>query len=287
MKTSEIHFRDPFVLVYDGKYYLYGSRGKTCWGHDDGFDVYIGTDLENWEGPHECFHNDGSFWCDYNYWAPEVHFWRGKFYMFASFKPEGKCRGTAILEADSPIGPFKPLTDGCITPSDWECLDGTFYVSRDDKPYMVFCHEWTQIVDGEICCMPLTDDLRAPAGKARKLFNATAAPWACTAKMDNGFEGYVTDGPFMWRTIEGKLLMLWAGFSGSGYTEGLAVSDNDEIDGNFEQISPLFEKDGGHGMVFKALDGQLYMLLHSPNKPPLERPRFYRIAEKEGRLVKL
>jgi len=51
MKNGEINIRDPFVLVYDGKYYLYGTRGATCWGPADGFDVYVGTDLEHWDGP--------------------------------------------------------------------------------------------------------------------------------------------------------------------------------------------------------------------------------------------
>lgn len=287
MKTTEIHFRDPYVLVHEGKYYLYGSRGKTCWEYDDGFDVYVSDDLENWNGPYEIFHNDGSFWCDYNYWAPEVHYWKGNFYLFASFKPAGKSRGTAIMRSDSPMGPFKPMTDGCITPADWECLDGTFYVSRDGKPYMIFCHEWLQVVDGEICCMPLKDDLSGPDGDVRVLFKATAADWSRPTTMPDGFKGYVTDGPFMWRTQEGRLLMLWAGFSGSGYTEGLAISDNDEITGNFSQIPPLFEKDGGHGMVFRDNNGTLRMVLHSPNKPPLERPQFYFIKEENGILAKV
>ena len=50
--------------VHGGSYYLYGTRGPTCWGKADGFDVYRGNDLENWEGPIEIFHNDGSFWSD-------------------------------------------------------------------------------------------------------------------------------------------------------------------------------------------------------------------------------
>lgn len=51
MKTNEINIRDPFVLLENGTYYLYGTRGATCWGPATGFDVYTGTDLENWEGP--------------------------------------------------------------------------------------------------------------------------------------------------------------------------------------------------------------------------------------------
>ena len=40
MKKEQINIRDPFVLVHEGTYYLYGTRGATCWGPADGFDVY-------------------------------------------------------------------------------------------------------------------------------------------------------------------------------------------------------------------------------------------------------
>ena len=165
MKREEINIRDPFVLTRNGQYYLYGTRGATCWGPADGFDVYVSRDLENWDGPFECFHNDGTFWADRNYWAPEVHEYHGKLYMLASFKREDLCRGTAILTADDPLGPFVPHSDGRVTPSNWECLDGTLYVSPDDKPYLVFAHEWVQVGDGEICAMPLSDDLSRAIGE--------------------------------------------------------------------------------------------------------------------------
>ena len=93
--------------------------------------------------------------------------------------------------------------------------------------------------------------------------------------------------PFLWRTEKGTLLCLWASFSKGGYTEGVAVSDNGEIDGHFTQAEPLFMDDGGHGMVFRALDGQLYLTLHSPNQKLMERPFFHPIAEKDGKLIRL
>ena len=284
MKREAINIRDPFVLVHEGKYYLYGTRGETCWGEADGFDVYVGSTLEDWDGPRECFHNDGSFWADKNYWAPEVHAYGGAFYMFASFKRDGVCRGTAVLRADSPLGPFVPWSEGCVTPRDWECLDGTLYISQEGKPYMVFCHEWVQVGDGEICAMPLTEDLRAAAGAPRVLFRASDAPWSKVVHHSSSKDGCVTDGPFLWRTAEGTLLCLWAGFSEAGYTEGVAVSSNGEIDGVFTQAEPLFRRDGGHGMVFRDLEGRLQMTLHSPNKHLEERPCFYPLVERDGRL---
>ena len=286
MKRTDINIRDPFVLVHEGAYYLYGTRGETCWGPADGFDVYVSRDLENWNGPFVCFHNDGSFWADRNYWAPEVYFYQGAFYMFASFKHPDVHRGTAILRAESPLGPFVPHSDGCVTPKDWECLDGTLYISKAGKPYMVFCHEWVQAGDGEVNAIPLTDDLRAAAGEPRLLFHASDASWCQVKHHSSGVSGCVTDGPFLWRTTDGTLLCLWASFSEGGYTEAVAVSDNGEIDGHFTQVEPLFMDDGGHGMVFRGLDGQLYLTLHSPNAHLEERPFFHPITEREGRLYR-
>ena len=286
MKRTQINIRDPFVLVHEGVYYLYGTRGETCWGEADGFDVYVSRDLENWEGPHECFHNDGSFWADRNYWAPEVYFYQGAFYMFASFKNPMVCRGTAVLRADSPRGPFHPHSDGPVTPRDWECLDGTLYVSRAGRPYMIFCHEWVQAGDGEMCAIPLTNDLRSPDGDPFLLFRASQALWCREIRHSSGMTGWVTDGPFLWRTEDGGLLCLWASFSQGGYTQGVAVSDNGEIDGVFSQGAPLFMEDGGHGMIFRDLQGQLQLTLHSPNEHRMERPFFYPLEEKNGRLYR-
>ena len=274
IRTDQINIRDPFVLACGGTYYLYGTRGGTCWGPADGFDVYRGKDLENWEGPFTCFRNDGTFWADRNYWAPEVHPWQGMYYMFASFKSETRRRGTAILRAGSPEGPFEPWSDGPVTPAEWECLDGTFHVSADGTPYMVFCHEWVQAGDGEIHAMKLTPDLREPAGKPFLLFRASEAPWSREIRHSSGKTGHVTDGPFLWRKEDGTLLCLWSGFSGKDYVQGLAVSDNGEIDGHFIQKEPLFTKDGGHGMLFRTPEGELRLALHSPNTHLAERPRF-------------
>ncbi len=276
MKNNEIHIRDPYVLVHNGKYYLYGTRGPTCWGLADGFDVYVGTDLENWSEPIEVFHNGGDFWADRHYWAPEVHYYNGEFYMFASFKSESKRRGTQILKASSPLGPFVIHSEGPVTPEQWECLDGTLYVDKDNVPHMIFCHEHTQIIDGKMCAVTLSKDLKTALGEPRELFKASHAPWVRPA--DNGH--YITDGPFMYRCKEDDLIMIWSSFSEEGYTVSIARSSDNEITGEWTQdASLLFRKDGGHGMIFKGLDNLLYLALHSPNKNPQERPKFFQLED--------
>ena len=282
MLLSEINLRDPYVLVHEGRYYLYGTRGATCWGPADGFDVYVGDDLAHWDGPHECFHNDGTFWASRDYWAPEVHPFGGAFYMLASFKGDALRRGTAILRAEDPMGPFVPWSDGPVTPPEWECLDGTLALDGDGAPWMVFCHEWVQARDGSVCAMPMTADLRRAAGEAKVLFHASEATWRKRMKHSSGIEGYVTDGPFIWRADDGGLFCLWAGFSEGGYTEALARSESGTLRGPWRQVDPLFTGDGGHGMMFRALDGRLLLALHSPNRHLEERPVFIEVEEKDG-----
>ena len=280
MKSCEINVRDPFILPYDGKYYLYGTRGATCWGLADGFDVYVGTDLENWEGPIEIFHNDGGFWADREYWAPEVRLYNGAFFLFASFHSPNRRRGTQILRAEKPTGPFVPISDGPVTPADWECLDGTFFQSKDGDPYLVFCHEWLQVHDGEVCAMKLTPDLKAAAGEPRVLFRASQAPWVVPSVDKDGNKNGVTDGPWLHRCPDGRLMMLWSSHGKDGYAQAASYSDNGDITGNWTPAAePIFGRDGGHGMIFRDFEGVQRLVLHAPNENPYERPVFLPFEE--------
>jgi len=281
MKKEQINIRDPFVLPFDGRYYLYGTRGETCWGEADGFDCYISTDLIDWSGPIEVFHKPKGFWANRNYWAPEVYYYQEAFYMLVSFKSKRKHRGTQILKSGSPIGPFYLYSDGSVTPKDWECLDGTLYIDSEGVPYMVFCHEWTQIQDGEICAMELSKDLKSAVGFAWTLFKASEASWVVPA-IDK--VNFVTDGPFLYRCKDGALLLLWSSFEKEGYTQAVAKSSNNEITGNWLQQELLFERDGGHGMVFQSFDGRLILVLHSPNEKLKEHPQFYELTDRNNKL---
>ena len=283
MKLNEINIRDPYVLVYGGKYYMYGTRGNECWNDEAfGFDVYISEDLENWSGPKTIFEREESFWGRKNFWAPEVYYYNGAFYMFASFKAENRHRATVILRSDSPNGMFKVYADG-ITPEDWECLDGTLYI-EDGVPYMVFCHEWTQVSDGEICAVRLKEDLSGRDSEPFVLFRASEADWAVSVSEDG--KNYVSDGPFLMRLKNGSLIMLWSSFGKNGYVQAVSRSDNGKINGKWENRTEdcLFDRDGGHGMIFTAKEGEKYLVIHSPNKRGLERPRFIGIGENEERI---
>jgi len=282
MHTSEIQIRDPFVLTHDNKYYMFGSTDKDIWrGAGTGFDVYISEDLQNWSDAIPAFRPPDDFWGTDNFWAPEVYKYNGDFYMFASFIGKGYKRGTAVLKAEKPEGPYFPHSQGAVTPKNWMCLDGTFYVDKNGDPWIVFCHEWVQIVDGTVCAARLSGNLTKIVSEPVTLFKSTDAYWSAEVySPSNDIRGYVTDGCNMYRMKNGKLLLLWSCMGKQGYCIAYAVSASGEIDGPWKQAEkPLFDKDGGHGMIFTSYDGRLLLSIHSPNDTPNERVLFLELRE--------
>jgi arabinan endo-1,5-alpha-L-arabinosidase len=290
LSTQDIQIRDPFVVPVrsEGKYYLFGSTDKNIWGKGTGFDVYVSRDLRQWEGPFAVFRPEDGFYAEENFWAPEVYEYQGRYYMFATFRrKDNGLLGTSVLAADSLLGPFRPHSDGPVTPKDWSSLDGTLFLDDEGLPWMVFCHEWKQVSDGQVCAVRLTNDLTGTIGEPELLFRASEAPWTTPLESEKVLtrDKYVTDGPFLYRAAGGELLMLWASFIGRTYALGVARSATGRVTGPWvHDENALFSSDGGHGMIFRTFDGRLMLTVHTPNKTPLERPVFLELAEHDGKL---
>ena len=273
LKREEIRIRDPFIYTdtETNCYYMYGTTDLEAGSGDarNTFSVYRSDDLENFEEPKIVV--DGSkinLWADRDFWAPEVHKYKGKYYLFGSCRTEGKCRGTHIFVCDTPDGEFLPLSDAPVTPPDWYCLDGTLWV-EDGVPYIVFCHEWTQVTVGEICALELSDDLTHAVGEPILLFRASDSP--NVSEFGRGTGRYVTDGPFLY-SENGKLNMIWSSFHNGKYQVLLAQSDS--IKDKWEHKECRLTFDGGHAMLFTRLDGVRMISLHRPNKIDQERAFF-------------
>jgi arabinan endo-1,5-alpha-L-arabinosidase len=146
-----------------------------------------------------------------------------------------------------------------------------------------------QVHDGEVCAVRLSENLTKSLGKPRRLFRASEAPWTRPisrkgAPLDP--RDRVTDGPFLHRTGDGTLLMLWSSFADTGYAMGVATSASGNVEGPWRQSDrPLVERDAGHGMIFRAFDGRLMATVHTPNRTPDERPVFMEVREHGGTLA--
>ena len=111
-------FGDPFVMRYNGVYYLYvstkdGSIGVKCWSS---------TDLVNWKSEGFCTNEKltkGAY-------APEVYYYNGYFYMYTS--PAGN--GHYVLRSTSPTEGFEVVT-GNMGMS----IDGSVFIDNDGSWY--------------------------------------------------------------------------------------------------------------------------------------------------------
>ena len=283
--------RDPFLLAANGTYYVYGTGVSpdndwnnttyACYRAADGRldGAWTLLDPVYVRPPHAAK----------NLWAPEVHRYRGAYYLFGTyFSDETQHRISAIFRADSPEGPFAEITGGALTPRDWDCIDGTLYVDSDGAPWLVFVHEWTSTDDGigRMAAARLSDDLTHLTTAPMELFRADDPAWA------HGHR--VTDGCFLYTTRTGRLLMLWSNFDGDGYCVGLAASASGRIEGPWVQQEPrLYTRsmgayDGGHGMIFADSDGTSYLCIHAPNTPTPARsevPVLIPVREENDTLV--
>ena len=276
LKREEIRIRDPFILTDHeaGCYYMYGTTDLVpgSMHANPRFSVYKSYDLENFEEAKVIF--DGKktgFWADRDFWAPEVHRYNGRYYLFGSCKAEGMCRATEIFVSDTPDGEYVPVSDKSITPDGWECLDGTFFV-EDDVPYMVFCHEWVQVGDGEIWAVELSRDLSRSIGQPFMLFKASDN--TSVSELEAGTGNYVTDGPFVYREDD-RVKMIWSSFYRGRYL--VLDAESHSLKGKWHHGESRFDFDGGHAMIFTDLNGKRRMALHAPNKVDMERAVFHTI----------
>ena len=280
--TDSIYCRDPFIVADSQTKTYYLFRSSTTAEGLGGVEVFKSKDLALWSEPERVFTVPADNFITGPVWAPEVHHYKDAWYIFATLNTDRKWaesvpgwpaftyRGTQIFRSETLQGPFQPLGKELTTPKDWMSLDGTLWV-EDGVPYMIFCHEWVQAIDGTFELMPLKEDLSGAAGEPVTIFTASQAPWISPVSYWTGEDGtktpaYVSDGNFVYKTKDGELLILWSSFKDGKYCVAISRSASGKIAGPWTcDPEPIFAEDGGHPMVFKDFDGNLKLVFHQPN----------------------
>jgi beta-xylosidase len=267
---DSIRLSDPFILADKPThtYYMTGTGGK----------LWKSRDLKRWEGPYTVAQPDPASWMGPKpmIWAAEIHAFKGKYYYFATFtnsaltidtvqgKPVER-RASHVLVSNQPAGPYVPMKDATYLPANKSTLDGTFWIDKDQKPYLVYCHEWLQNMDGTVEKILLKPDLTGTIGTGKVLFRASAAAWSReNPRTGPNHPNKVTDGPWLFRTKTGRLGMLWTSWVYDVYTQGVAYSTSGTLDGPWvQEEAPITPPNYGHGMLFRTFEGKLLMSLHS------------------------
>lgn len=301
LNLEDFRAHDPFILADPASqtYYLYTSITSGALPRSQaGVVTYTSKDLVTWVGPKVVFEVPKDGWANpaHGAWAPEVHVYNGKYYLFVTLHnrdtvytrpPQTKevthARATQIFVSDTPDGPFKTLANRPATPDGLMTLDGTLFV-EDGRPWIVYAHEWIQVTNGTFEAVRLRPDFSGPEGDPILLFAASDAPWIepWQAKPEDKPRNFVTDGCFFYRTKSGRLLMLWSSWQEDGdkkYAQTVAYSLSGRLAGPWRQAEPLLLDDSGHGMVFETFDGRLMLVCHRPTMSPQSRARLHELED--------
>ncbi|PYS99900.1 MAG: hypothetical protein DMF63_09505 [Acidobacteria bacterium] len=264
-------FPDPFVLKHDGNFYGY-STGSA----EDGnvFEVITSTDLVNWTvigGAMTPLQPSPPF-----YWAPEVTYSNGRFYLYYSSGNETLME-IRVAVSDKPDAGF--LDSGHRLTYEDFAIDAHVFIDDDGSKYLFYATdflEYTQIGTGTVVDRMI--DWFTLAGEPHPV---TRAKYDWQIYDPNRKE----KGGVRWHTVEGPTVLKRKGiyyemFSGGNWqntTYGVSFATADTIDvrdeweqfSDGEKVLPILRTEPGvivgpgHNSVVRGPNNrELYCVYH-------------------------
>lgn len=175
---------DPYVLRYDGMFYLYVSTKPNGQIGEYGVMAWKSKNLVDWElceceGLEKGLVTDED--CTYVAYAPEVIHYNGYFYMVESRRG----RGHYILRSESPEGPFVQYSDNF-----GESIDGSLFIDDDEKIYFLRASNAGIRVNNFQSLETLDSNNKPIISSFRQLQNTQVASWTegpSMIKIDNNY----------------------------------------------------------------------------------------------------
>lgn len=256
--STTLPIADPYILLYDGMYYAYGTSG------DNGFEVYTSDDLETWKRSSAMALNKQDSYADRWFWAPEVYYVEKakKFYLFYS-ADEHIC----VATSDSPYGPFvqdekKPIREE-------KSIDTSVFFDDDGKAYLYF----VRFTDGNVIWVAeLNDDLKSIKEETLTQCFAAEEPWELILPK-------VVEGPSVIKQGDTYYLMYSAnGYTSQDYAVGYATSKSPFGPWRKYEKNPILHNykglvGVGHGAPFIDKEGKMRYVFHAHKSTTEIHPR--------------
>lgn len=255
---------DPFVLHHDGKYFMYATSSS------EGFRVWESENMVSWQEKGLALNRNsvGNKWGTGNFWAPEVRYYQGKFYMTYSAKGEDNLMKIRVARSESPLGPFINWSEPFCKSDTFSYIDGSLFFDGKDN-YLFYVRDCSRnVIHGkhvsQIFVCRLNEDLTAFSGSPRLILTP-----------DQEWEGINSswmwnEGPFVVKHKDTFYLFYSANvYSSQDYSVGVAMSKSPM--GNWEKYSqnPVLKKDisqrisgPGHCMITTSPDENEWFIVY-------------------------
>lgn len=237
-------FPDPSVIRVGDDYYMVNSTFQ----YFPAIPISHSKDLVHWEIiGHAITDNSYLDLSDImdsrGIWAPDISYYNGKFYIFATLRynyADGKThpmRAQLVMTSDKPQGPYsKPV----ILPVD--NIDPSHFVDDDGKHYMIIAPGITVVPLNDVCTQVIGEPIQVWAGTGER---CPEGPHIL--KKDNWYYAIIAEG-------------------GTGYGHGINVARSKSLFGEYElcPYNPVMRQTDrnasiqrtGHGKLVQTQTGQ-------------------------------
>ena len=237
------YFADPFVWEHQGVYYAIGTGAKEAEGQVDEiadavradrstdelriFPLLRSDDFLTWHFAGNALLRPDPTLGD-NFWAPEVAYCDGKFYLYYSVGHEDKNHQLRVATSDRPLGPYQDV-GSLLDPSDCPfAIDPHPFCDDDGQWYLFYARDFLDSEGGVRAGTALMVDrlqgMTKLAGEGKVVLRARSN-WQ-RFQANRSMYGGIYD----WHTLEGPCVRQHAGRYYCFYSGGRWETENYGVD---------------------------------------------------------
>jgi beta-xylosidase len=283
------YFADPFVWQHQGIYYAIGTgtaeaAGQVGESHEQRvFPLLKSDDLFNWQFAGNALLRPDPALGD-NFWAPEIAYHDGTFYLYYSVGHEDKNHQLRVASSLEPLGPYQDVGEPLVDPETCPfAIDPSPFQDDDGQWYLFYAQDFLDTEDGVRAGTALVVDRLLTMTKL-----AREARVILRAKHD--WQRFLANRPmygavYDWHTLEGPCIRKHENRYYCFYSGGRWETESYGVDyGVAEQVMGPYSDAGnesgprvlgsisgyvlgpGHNSIAVSPKGQDYMIYHAWDK---------------------
>jgi beta-xylosidase len=223
------YFADPFVWKFNGIYYAVGTGAADADGKTLGkaFTILQSVDFFDWQfAANALLHPDPSL--GNSFWAPEVAYHDGRFYLYYSVGHGDKDHQLRVAESKSPQGPYRDMGITLVDPR--KCpfaIDPHPFQDEDGQWYLFYARDFLETTEGRAgtaLMVTKMERMTQLAGEGNVVLRARS-DWQRFLK-DRSMYGGMWD----WHTLEGPCVRKHGGYYYCFYSGGRWETESYGVD---------------------------------------------------------
>ncbi len=254
------YFADPFVWEHGGEYFAIGTGEREASGHPGEmvFPLLRSKDFAKWEPAGRALlrpdHKLGN-----NFWAPEVAFAEGKFWLYYSVGIGDKNHQIRVATSDTPLGPYQDCDRSLLDPTKCSfAIDAHPFRDDDGRWYLFYARDfldYSEVVrPGTALMVTRLKSMTELEGEGRVVLRATR-DWqrfeANRSMYGASYDWHTLEGPFV-RQHNGRYYCFYSGGRWENETYGVDFGVAEHV------LGPYSDAGNENGpRVLRTIPGEL------------------------------